>query len=161
MEPIRFNYSMKNIPIPSKNAYLKRLIEKVENVIKRMRWKAFFFERNEDEDQDELNDEQNNQDHKYGFRSRKCPPQIEVMEKFEDDLLEMVKNIKFRKVHDEFQDSLREDIKRINNSTKALIFADKTTNLYELEKTQCDNLLHNSITSTYKKADEKVIDDIN
>ena len=83
------------------------------------------------------------------------------MEKFEDDLLEMVKNIKFRKVHDEFQDSLREDIKRINNSTKALIFADKTTNLYELEKTQCDKLLHNSITSTYKKADEKVIDDIN
>ena len=157
----RFNYSMKNIPIPSKNAYLKRLIEKVENVIKRMRWKAFFFERNENEDQDELNDEQNNQDHKYGFKSRKCPPQIEDMEKFEDDLLEMVKNIKFRKVHDEFQDSLREDIKRINNSTKALIFADKTTNLYELEKTHCDKLLHNSITSTYKKADEKVIDDIN
>ena len=152
---------MKNIPIPSKNAYLKRLIEKVENVIKRMRWKAFFFERNENEDQDELNDEQNNQDHKYGFKSRKCPPQIEDMEKFEDDLLEMVKNIKFRKVHDKFQDSLREDIKRINNSTKALIFADKTTNLYELEKTQCDKLLHNSITSTYKKADEKVIDDIN
>ena len=88
---------MKNIPIPSKNAYLKRLIEKVENVIKRMRWKAFFFERNEDEDQDELNDEQNNQDHKYGFKSRKCPPQIEDMEKFEDDLLEMVKNIKFEK----------------------------------------------------------------
>ena len=54
MEPIRFNNSMKNIPISSKNAYLKRLIEKVENVIKRMRWKAFFFERNEDEDQDEL-----------------------------------------------------------------------------------------------------------
>ena len=40
-------------------------------------------------------------------------------------------------------------------------FADKTTNLYELEKTQCDKLLHSSITSTYKKADEKVIDDIN
>ena len=80
MEPIRFNYSMKNIPIPSKNAYLKRLIEKVENVIKRMRWKAFFFERNEDEDQDELNDDQNSQNHKYGFKSRKCPPQIEDME---------------------------------------------------------------------------------
>ena len=42
-----------------------------------------------------------------------------------------------------------------------MIFADKTTNLYELEKTQCDKLLHNSITSTYKKADEKVTDDIN
>ena len=39
----------------------------------------------------------------------------------------MVKNIKFRKVHDEFQDSLRDEIKRINNSTKALIFTDKTT----------------------------------
>ena len=31
------------------------------------------------------------------------------------------KEYKVSKVHDEFQDSLREDIKRINNSTKALI----------------------------------------
>ena len=38
MDQVAFNYSMKNIP--SKNSHLKRPIEKVESVIKRMRWKA-------------------------------------------------------------------------------------------------------------------------
>ena len=38
---------------------------------------------------------------------------------------------------------------------------DKTTNLYKLDKTQCDKLLHDSIASAYKKADDKVIDTIN
>ena len=50
MEQIRLKYSMKNIPIPPKNAYLKKLIEKVENVIKRMRWKAFSFEQDGEQD---------------------------------------------------------------------------------------------------------------
>lgn len=50
MEQIRFNYSMKNIPIPPRNSYLKSLIEKVESVIKRMRWKAHFHgKKNSDE----------------------------------------------------------------------------------------------------------------
>ena len=46
---------MKNIPIPPKNAYLKKLIEKVENVIKRMREQV--GENHEDQgiDQDENN----------------------------------------------------------------------------------------------------------
>ena len=73
------------------------------------------------------------------------------MEKFEDELLDMVRNIKFRKVRDDFQDKLKDDIKQINNSSKA-IFADKTTNLYELDKTQYDKLQHQTVTKTYKKA---------
>ena len=39
---------MKNIPIPSRNTYIKKLIEKTESVIKRILWKAFFFEQNKD-----------------------------------------------------------------------------------------------------------------
>ena len=37
-----FNYSVKNIPIPTKNAYKMQLIEKIELFVKRMRWKAIF-----------------------------------------------------------------------------------------------------------------------
>ena len=37
-----FQYSLKNIPIPKDNAYLKCLIDKTEHFIKWMRWKAFF-----------------------------------------------------------------------------------------------------------------------
>jgi len=34
---------MKIIPIPPKDTYKISLLEKVESVIKRMRWKALFF----------------------------------------------------------------------------------------------------------------------
>ena len=36
-------HSLGNIPIPSADSYRKRLVEKVKSVIRRMRWKAFFF----------------------------------------------------------------------------------------------------------------------
>ena len=39
-----YKYSMKNIHIPSKKLYREMLIEKVELLIKRMRWKAHLFE---------------------------------------------------------------------------------------------------------------------
>ena len=44
MEKVNFNYSLKNIPIPSNNLYLKTLIDKVSSLIRRMRWKAYFFD---------------------------------------------------------------------------------------------------------------------
>ena len=34
---------MRNIPIPTNKEYTKRLIEKTEDVLLRMRWKALFF----------------------------------------------------------------------------------------------------------------------
>ncbi len=156
MEQIRFNYSMKNIPIPPRNTFLKKLIEKTEHLIKRMRWKAFFYEKSNKEDPP--NDDQNNN---FGFKSRKCPPQNDDLALFENDLLNMVKNIQFRNTNDNFQDQLRKDIQKINRSTKAFIPADKTTNFYELDKKQHDKLLMNSITTTYKKANDNNIHDIN
>ena len=36
---------MKNIPIPQNSAYIKCLIDKTANFIRRMRWKAFFFKK--------------------------------------------------------------------------------------------------------------------
>ena len=37
------NYSNKNIPVPSKHQHKNQLTSKVENVIKRMRWKCLEF----------------------------------------------------------------------------------------------------------------------
>ena len=112
MDQVRFDYSTKNIPIPLRNSYLKSLIEKVESVIKRMRWKAFFFDRNEQDNDDAINNDN------FGFKSRKCPPQNSELDKFEADLLDMVHNIKFRKVNHKFQNKLNEDISKIKKSTK-------------------------------------------
>ena len=43
MEKINFNYSLKNIPIPSKSSYQLELIDKIESLIIRMRWKAHYL----------------------------------------------------------------------------------------------------------------------
>ena len=45
MDKVTYEYSLKNIPIPSQRKYMKTLISKVESVVRRMRWKAFFYER--------------------------------------------------------------------------------------------------------------------
>ena len=49
MEKINFGYSLKNIPIPSSKQYLKCFIDKLNSFIRRVRWKVFFYE-NDDED---------------------------------------------------------------------------------------------------------------
>ena len=93
-----FPYSMKNIPAPSKQLYLKILIDKVELLIKRMRWKALFFE-NESESTFE-----------YGFKTRKCPSKHKDLMEFEDDLQKLISNMHFRRVKNDFQDRLKNDI---------------------------------------------------
>ena len=47
MDSINFRCSMKNIPPYSKSSYLYKRIDKVEKVLKRMKWKAIFFDRDQ------------------------------------------------------------------------------------------------------------------
>ena len=119
-----------------------KLIEKTESVIKRIRWKAFFSEQNKDKNKtnhDSDNDDSNSAiNNNFGFKSRKCSPQNEELNNFEADVYDMIKNIEFRQVRDDFQDQLQHDIRKINNSTKVFIPADKTTNFYEVDKTTHD-----------------------
>ena len=116
MEPINFGYSMKNIFIPSQRNYKYNLIEKVESVIKRMRWKALFFDKSS-----------NNDDGPSGFyiKSRKCPKQHNALKNFETDLISIIENVKFRTVRDTFQEKLKTNIKKINNSPNIFVPADK------------------------------------
>ena len=143
---------MKNIPIPSVNTYKSRLVEKVESVLKRMRWKAFFFLRDDDI--------RNTQD-KHGFRTKKCPPQIEELRSFEEDMSRMIENIKFRKVDNCFQKKLRQDIQTLKKSDKLYIPADKTRNFYKLDTDEYHKLLRENITKSYKIADENAYNSIN
>ena len=151
MERIQFDYSYKNIPIPSEHNFRLQLIEKMELVIKRMRWKAYFYEANNNEEDNAESEVPNN----YGLKTLKCPPQNNNLIPFENELFEMVRSLKFRKTSDEFQRRLQRDIKTINETTTTLTFADKTTNMYKLSKDEHDKLLTNAVTSTYKKSDTK------
>ncbi len=60
------------------------LIEKVENVLKRMRWKAHFFLKG-----DKVSDQNN----RFGLPSNKTPPTILEMKSFENDVINLIENI--------------------------------------------------------------------
>ena len=102
-----------------------------------MRWKTLQFQGKLESDNKET----------YGFKSRKCPNGIDKLSKFEDDLMLMIKNIEFRNVSNTFQDQLRNDISKINTG-KAIIPADKTHNLYKMEKGDYNKHLTENITKT-------------
>ena len=145
---------MKNIPVPSKKLYLKSLVDKTELLIKRMRWKVLFFEQDPE-------DPEATPRERYGFKTRKCPPQHKDLIPFEEDLMDMIQKVSFKTTNNPFQDTLRHDIDHIKESKDLLIFADKTRNLYDLDRDSYMKLLTNNVTKTYKKANNQVYNDIN
>ena len=119
----------------------------MEAVIKRMRWKAFHFEQS---------DTRNNSKNIYcGLTSDKAPSFMKLLELFGKDLFK----IKFRKINCELQDKINSDINDITLSRKTLTPADKTSSFYNI--TIFEQLLHNSITKTYKKPNSNITKAIN
>ena len=78
------------------------------------------------------------------------------MEAFEKEFLDMIPNIKFRSVKDTFQKKLKEDIPKIKRSPNVFVFADKTSNIYEMPEQRHKKLFHDNVTKTYKKAPPKL-----
>ncbi|PIK41052.1 hypothetical protein BSL78_22094 [Apostichopus japonicus] len=154
------DYSDKNIPLPSRREYTKRLLEKVESLIKRMRWRAFFFTKDDTDTESDTSDEEQHFADKYEFPTKRTPPQIEEMIGFEKDMMEMVENIKVRPVSDKFQSTLKKDVRKINSSDEIFAEADKTKNLYKMDGTSYNKLLTDNVTQKYKMADETVVNDI-
>ena len=85
MEKLKSDYSIKNIPVTTKRSYLLKLIEQIEMVIKRMRWKVIYCDMKGNSIKTET----------YGLKSQKTPPPINKLAAFENDLIELVENIKF------------------------------------------------------------------
>ena len=134
MEPIDFGYSMKNIPAHSKSSYFYRLIKKVK-VLKRMRWKALFFDRDQANSNTNVNSNAQHQHiNIFNLKTRKCRPQIQDMKEFEKDIQTMIESIKLRSLQNKFQKKLKDDLKLINSSKKIFLSANKTQNFYEMMK---------------------------
>ena len=114
-------------------------------VITGMRWKATHFNSNKEENTKW-----------YGLKSLYSPRHVKELIPFENDSVELIRNTKFRKIRKTFQENLKEDIKLMKepNETKRSTY--KTSNIYRLTKEQYEQLLMNSITSTYKKANNNI-----
>ena len=157
MEKLNFNYSLKNIPIPDKKSYLIKLVDKIESVVKRMRWKAYFYLQRESDLQDSsilingVDHAESESKEFYGFKSSKHPGPCKELESFEKELIGLINKIEFKTVRDQFQSKLKSDISKVKCSKNLFVFADKTSNIYELSKDSYDKLLAKNVTKTYKK----------
>ena len=86
-----------------------------------MRWIAIYYNKGKG---------RRNQTEWCGLRSTRCPGKVNELVPFEKDLIALVKNIKFRKVKNHFQEKLQQDIKLIKTSDKTMTLADKTNIMY-------------------------------
>ena len=93
--------------------------------------------------------------------TKKTPPKNNNLTAFENDLYAMVKTIEFTNVKSQFLNKLKNDVKEINKSEKLLVFADKTNNMYRMDKEHYEKMLHDNITKSYKKSANGILEDIN
>ena len=139
MEKANINYSYKNIPIPNRHQYKLVLLRRIESFIKNMRWKATDCTEKEGWE-------------KYGFRTRNPPPHIKEMDKFEAEMIGMVKEIKFRKMRNNIQQKMYEDMRRIKESDCIFVKSDKSGSLYEIEKGKFKQMMFKDVVKHYRKA---------
>ena len=116
---------MKNIPIPLKQHYLRSLMERVETLFQ-----------DEDGEHIFLIKQRTVNNMNFGFKLATAqslhPPQHELLPLFECDLYHMIRSISFKPVRSDFQKKPTENINNMKLSENLLIFAGKTTNLYEM-----------------------------
>ena len=146
-----YEYSLKNIPSPSKDAYLKCLINKTEHFIKRMRWKAFFFEKELRKQENGSNEDDEDTPNNFGFKTQKTPPKSVHLKQFEDEMYTLIQQIEFDNRRNDFQQKLKRDCIDIRSSGKLLVPADKSSNLYEMDVDQYNKLLSEKVTKSYRK----------
>ena len=80
-----------------------------------MRWRAYHYLRKGGEENHQT-DENN-----YGFKCQKIAPHVADLEAFEDDLVNTIESIAFRRTHDKFQDRLQRAITRISCSKSVFV----------------------------------------
>ena len=75
--------------------------------------------------------------------------------------LMIIRNIKFKKTGNMFQSKLQEDIKTVKQSKNVFNSADKSTNIYVMEKDNYNRFLRENITKMYKRIDRRKVASIN
>ena len=126
-------------------------LRKDRDIYQKMRCRAIFFINN-----NKKATEGYEEGFSYGLKSGRSPPQVKDLIQFEHDLVRIVKESKFRKVKNNFQTKLCEDMKQVQTLNKTLNPADKTSNMYRLHKNDYQNLLRNAITASYQKANKNI-----
>ena len=89
------------------------------------------------------------------------PEMYTHLKPFEDGILNLVQNIEFSGKTIDFQNKLKNEVKKIENEPNLLIAADKTSNFYKMQPQSYQNLLDKNIQKEYRKADQNTINKVN
>ena len=142
MEQVNFNYSTKNIPLPRREDYMKRMIEKTEKIMHALDWRVYCYLNPKDG---------HNSKETYGFRTTETPPFVQETKELKNEWIKILQNIEFTDTPTrEFQRILAQDARKIRKDNKMFIPADKSTNFYKLEPKTYEKLLEKNITKTYR-----------
>ena len=98
-------YSLKDIPICNKKEYLIKLYDATSKFINRLRWKLLFCNQ-EDSSPYEYKE-------KYIFKSCKSAPAHDKLKAFENDLFNIINNIKFTTYKSNFQKKIKHDLNNL------------------------------------------------
>ena len=165
LDPLPFGntYSMKNIPVPGRKEHKTKTIIKTGEFIKRVRWRAFFAKYGNQADTTLHPDIANLLERKesFGFRSGNAAPIIPELLDFEKKLWNIVKNIKYFNRTNEFQKMLKKDLEEMEKLDKIIVFADKSNNLYCLDKSVYLKEARNNITKDYKLSSSAKVNIVN
>ena len=176
LEKYDVRYSSKVIgPYPEK-LYNSDSLNRVNDVIKRMRWKLFWAKeekkksQSKNQDQNVMNteeEERRNSDYErpsndfFGFKSTKYPKFQLEMKNFEEEFISKVINTKRRKVSNEVQDYVKLKRKGLKQTEKIIIKADKTDNYYSMSCELYNRKLKENITAKYRRGNFEIVKQIN
>ena len=130
-----------------------KMYQMADKLVRKMRWKAFHFN---------LDDNEPDKKEFSGiFPSNRNPKEDKHLERFENDLYDLIKSLKFRKIKNPLFTKMKNDLNEIKKSNKLIAFADKSLNIYKVEPKYYKKLLEENITANYKKCDSNAIEIIN
>ena len=151
MDVVNFEHSVKDIPVPSRKEYQQMMINSTEKFTKNLRWKVLHF----------LKPFKKQSKETYGFKSPKDPKAIPETKDFENDLIDLIKNIEFVNKTNPFQQKSKNEKEMIMNKPKMIISADKTSNFYKVDPEKYKDLVKSNVEAEYKKEHVKNVQKVN
>ena len=81
---------------------------------------------------------------------------------FEDEVAKLVATIKWQDYTNDFQQNeMKEDIRKIDESTGILMEGDKSYKFWEIDPLQHDKLIEKNVQKNYKKCDDEAFNEVN
>ena len=96
----------------------------------------------------------------FGFKTSNNPPQMNEIRDFENDLFDLVSEIKYRPSNNSFQKLLKSDQGKISKIDEVIVPADKSPNLYKMSVKEYKKKTLENITKTYKKCSKENVENV-